>query len=207
MGGSGIRPMCAVPDQSRKWVISGYQAEVQNRTGKTGFLYHEKGRGWLVDVGDFMEISRDGKKAVVGETGNRESIIKAPYHTNKEWNAYHFIARGNHVIHYLGGYQTIELIDYHVDEKKPLKASDKRDVPGDVFEKCDNCGEILYGERVAANLNVCTQCGNHFRISADAYIDLLIDHDSFEEVDADLRIADPLGFTDLKAYPDRIAPA
>ena len=106
----------------RKWVVSGYQAEVQNLLGKTGFLYHEKGRGWLVDVGDFMEISRDGKKAVVGEVANLDAIKKAPYHVDKDWNEYHFIARGNHVIHYLGGFQTVELIDYHVNEKNPIKA-------------------------------------------------------------------------------------
>jgi hypothetical protein len=106
----------------RKWVISGYQAEVQNLLGKTGFLYHEKGRGWLVDVGDFMEISREGKKVVVGIASDLEAIKKAPYHVHRDWNEYHFICRGNHVIHYLGGYQTVELIDYHVNERNPLKA-------------------------------------------------------------------------------------
>ena len=102
-----------------KWVISGYQAEVQNRTGKTGFLYHEKGRGWLVDVGDFMEIGPDGAKAVVGVCADQTSIIKAPYHVDNEWNEYHIICRGNHVVHVLNGYQTVELIDHHVDKKNP----------------------------------------------------------------------------------------
>ena len=108
-----------------KWVISGYQAEVQNLTGKTGFLYHEKGRGWLVDVGDFMEIGPDGAKAVVGVCADQAAIIKAPYHTNNEWNEYHFICRGNHVVHVLNGYQTVELIDYHVDKKNPDSAKQR----------------------------------------------------------------------------------
>ena len=95
----------------KKWVISGYQAEVQNQLGKTGFLYHERGRGWLVEVGDFMEIAREGKKAVVGEVANLEAIKKAPYHVDKGWNEYHFIARGNHVIHYLGGDQPYLPVD------------------------------------------------------------------------------------------------
>lgn len=106
----------------KKWVISGYQAEVQNQLGKTGFLYHERGRGWLVEVGDFMEVAREGKKVVVGEVANLAAIKKAPYHVDKGWNEYHFIARGNHVIHYLGGYQMIELIDYHVNEQNPARA-------------------------------------------------------------------------------------
>ncbi|MGD2067193.1 MAG: acetyl-CoA carboxylase, carboxyltransferase subunit beta [Gemmatimonadota bacterium] len=92
-------------------------------------------------------------------------------------------------------------------EKKPLKASDKRDVPGDVFDKCDACGEILYRETLAQNLSVCPHCGNHFRIAADEYVDLLLDDDSFEELDPGLRSGDPLEFTDLKRYTDRVAAA
>ena len=37
---------------------------------------------------------------------------------------------------------------------KPLKASERRDLPGDVFEKCKSCGEILYREKLAQNLDV-----------------------------------------------------
>lgn len=92
-------------------------------------------------------------------------------------------------------------------DKKPLKASDKRDLPGDVFDKCEGCGEILYREKLAQNLDVCPNCGFHFRVTADRYVELLLDEGSFEEMDAHLRSADPLGFTDLKAYPDRIAAA
>ncbi|MDE3005906.1 MAG: acetyl-CoA carboxylase, carboxyltransferase subunit beta [Gemmatimonadota bacterium] len=92
-------------------------------------------------------------------------------------------------------------------DKKPLKAEDRRDVPTDVFDKCKGCGEILYRERLAQNLNVCPTCGYHLRIGAHAYISILMDAGSFEEFDADLRAADPLGFSDLKDYPTRIAAA
>jgi acetyl-CoA carboxylase carboxyl transferase subunit beta len=92
-------------------------------------------------------------------------------------------------------------------DKKPLKASDKRDLPGDVFEKCEGCGEILYREKLAQNLNVCPSCGFHFRITADRYLEVLLDEGSFEEMDDHLRSADPLDFTDLKPYPERVAAA
>ena len=92
-------------------------------------------------------------------------------------------------------------------DKKPLKAEDRRDVPADVFEKCEGCGEILYRETLAQNLNVCPHCGFHFRITADRYRDLLLDEGSFVEIDAHLRSADPLEFVDLKAYPDRVRAA
>ena len=92
-------------------------------------------------------------------------------------------------------------------EKKPLKAQDKRDLPADVFDKCPGCGEILYRERLAQNLNVCPTCGHHLKIAAEAYLSILVDSGTFEETDAHLRAADPLGFEDLKTYPDRIAAA
>ena len=92
-------------------------------------------------------------------------------------------------------------------DKKPLTAQDKRDVPSNVFDKCAGCGEILYRERLAQNLNVCPTCGHHLRISAEEYVELLMDEGSFEELDENLRAADPLRFRDLKAYKDRVAVA
>ena len=92
-------------------------------------------------------------------------------------------------------------------DKKPLTAQDRRDVPTDVFDKCPGCGEIMYRERLAQNLNVCPACGHHMRISAEAYLSVLLDRGTFEEMDEDLRAADPLEFRDSKAYPDRIAAA
>ncbi len=92
-------------------------------------------------------------------------------------------------------------------KKKRLTAEDRRDLPSDVFEKCDGCGEILYGERLARNLGVCPECGNHFRISAPRYVELLIDSGSFEEEDGGMTSGDPLGFSDLKPYPGRLEAA
>ena len=62
-----------------KWVISGYQAEVQNAPGKVGFLYHERGRGWLVNVGDMMVIDEQGKLRIrdveVARAGIEQAVI------------------------------------------------------------------------------------------------------------------------------------
>lgn len=115
--------------ETDKWVVTGYQAEIENKLGKTGFLYHEAGRGWLTDVGDFMEIAPDGKLDVVGVVANPKAIFAAPYHTDKEWNEYHFVCRGNHIVHHINGYQTIELIDQHVD-KADAKSPKQRSLEG-----------------------------------------------------------------------------
>ncbi len=92
-------------------------------------------------------------------------------------------------------------------QKKRLTSEGRRDLPRDVFRKCDECGEILYRERLEQNLGVCPECGSHFRIPAPRYLELLVDQDSFEELDAQMTSGDPLGFSDLKDYGDRLAAA
>jgi acetyl-CoA carboxylase carboxyl transferase subunit beta len=94
--------------------------------------------------------------------------------------------------------------------KKPktrLLATDRRELPGDVWDKCPSCGEILYREKLRENWNVCPQCAYHIRLPAAEYVSLLLDPETATEHDADLRSGDPLGFVDLKAYPDRLAAA
>jgi len=93
--------------------------------------------------------------------------------------------------------------------KKPKQklTSQKRELPPDIWEKCDGCGEILYSGRLAENDYVCPSCGHHFRIEAAAYADLLLDEGFEEEFDTHLRSADPLGFVDSKSYRDRIEAA
>lgn len=113
-----------------KWVISGYQAEVQNAPGKVGFLYHERGRGWLVNVGDMMVIDEQGNKKVVGKVSDVEALKKAVYYKDKDWNEYTIIARGNHILHYLNGYPTIELID----NDRVTNPDDPRDSKGAALE-------------------------------------------------------------------------
>lgn len=90
---------------------------------------------------------------------------------------------------------------------KPLQKAERRDVPTDVFEKCQGCGEILYSERLSQNHFVCPGCGHHFRYLAPQYISLLLDEGSFEEQDATMTSADPLEFVDLKPYAERLRQA
>jgi acetyl-CoA carboxylase carboxyl transferase subunit beta len=53
-------------------------------------------------------------------------------------------------------------------------------------------------------LNVCPECSYHFYISARDRIKHLLDQDSFEEWDTDLRSTDPLNFKDRKTYAERL---
>ncbi|HAT16288.1 MAG TPA: acetyl-CoA carboxylase carboxyl transferase subunit beta [Gemmatimonadetes bacterium] len=92
-------------------------------------------------------------------------------------------------------------------DKKPLKSDDRRDLPPDVFDKCEGCGEILYAEKLAQNFQVCPSCGHHFRLPAERYVEILLDEGSFEEIDEGLHSEDPLRFQDLKPYRARLTVA
>lgn len=91
--------------------------------------------------------------------------------------------------------------------KQKLRAEDRRDLPSDVFDKCPSCGAIVYRARMEQNLNVCPECGHHQRLSAEGYLRALLDDEDYEEHFLELRSADPLGFVDLKPYPQRLEAA
>jgi len=79
--------------------------------------------------------------------------------------------------------------------------------PPDLWTKCPGCGEMLFNKQLDKTLRVCPHCSHHFRISARMRIEQLVDAGSFVERDADLTPVDPLGFMDLKPYPDRLMAA
>jgi len=126
-GNSGIQYRSKEHD---KWRINGYQAEVENNAGKVGFLYHEGGRGWLVNVGDFMIIDEEGKKTVVSKVSDVKAIKEAGYYKDKDWNEYIIIAQGNFLRHYLNGYPTMALID----NDKATDPADPKDGKGSIRE-------------------------------------------------------------------------
>ncbi len=82
-----------------------------------------------------------------------------------------------------------------------------KEFPDHLWTKCPNCGEMLFNKQLARNQNVCSKCEHHFRLGARERIEALVDKDTFVERDAGLSSGDPLGFTDSKPYPERIAAA
>lgn len=87
-------------------------------------------------------------------------------------------------------------------EKKRL-VKQKRELPPDVWTKCDSCGEIIYRERLADSSYTCLKCGYHFRIGPEDYAALLLDHSLEEEYDSELRSVDPLKFHGPAPYAER----
>ena len=83
----------------------------------------------------------------------------------------------------------------------------RREVPENLWSKCDECGTMLFHRELSDNLNVCTQCGHHMAISPRDRFSGLFDGGIFVEIDVLQPVTDPLGFKDQKKYPDRMKAA
>lgn len=85
-----------------------------------------------------------------------------------------------------------------------LLTKEKKELPEGLWVKCNKCNAILYIKELKGNLNVCIKCNNHFKMNSDDYIDMLIDKDSFFEIDAKIRSKDFLDFTSNEKYRDKL---
>jgi acetyl-CoA carboxylase carboxyl transferase subunit beta len=87
--------------------------------------------------------------------------------------------------------------------KPVLRPQEKRDdMPEGMWTKCPECGAMLHKLELEQNLNVCPHCGHHFLFGSRDRIASIADLGSFEEIDADMVSANPLGFA---KYPEKIS--
>ena len=83
----------------------------------------------------------------------------------------------------------------------------RREVPENLWSKCDECGTMLFHRELSDNLNVCTSCDHHMAITPRDRFSALFDGGIFTEVSVPSPTADPLHFRDQKKYPDRMKAA
>ena len=67
-------------------------------------------------------------------------------------------------------------------------------VPEEMWTRCPKCNTMLLTTDMEENLNVCTGCNHHFRMSAAQRVELLADEGSFCEHDASLAGGNILDF-------------
>jgi acetyl-CoA carboxylase carboxyl transferase subunit beta len=82
--------------------------------------------------------------------------------------------------------------------------SKKTDIPDGQWSKCEDCGDIVHNKQLEVHYWCCPKCNYHFRIGSEQYISILLDKNSFKELDKKMRSGDPLEFTDNKSYVQRI---
>jgi acetyl-CoA carboxylase carboxyl transferase subunit beta len=92
------------------------------------------------------------------------------------------------------------------DDHEIIPPSDHEVRTEGLWTKCGQCGKPIFNADLEANLQVCPYCDNHFKVGARERIAMLLDP-GYEIVDGNLRSTDPLSFTDLKSYKDRLQQA
>jgi hypothetical protein len=93
-----------------KWVMKGYQADIDVENRYTGQIYEERGRMFLAMRGQFSYIPEGGGPKVVGALQTTDDALKGVI-KNNDWNQVHIIARGNMITEILNGHVTSVLID------------------------------------------------------------------------------------------------
>jgi acetyl-CoA carboxylase carboxyl transferase subunit beta len=83
----------------------------------------------------------------------------------------------------------------------------KKEVPENLWQKCANCGQMLFVRDLVANLHVCNNCGAHLRMGPEPRLAMLFDDEHYTTIELPKPIVDPLKFRDLKRYGDRLKDA
>jgi hypothetical protein len=100
-GNSGVQYRSTPLTDVGKYVLKGYQADMDAESRYTGMLYEERGRGFLAERGRFTRIIGSGQRKLIGSPGDGEEL-KALIRPG-DWNQLHIIARGNTIIHVING--------------------------------------------------------------------------------------------------------
>jgi hypothetical protein len=114
-GNSGVQYRSKVTDPA-KWIVGGYQADIDSETKFTGILYEERGRGILAERGQRVTIDREGKaeKKTFADAAALQKSIKTD-----DWNDYVIEVRGPRMKHTING----KLMSQTVDRDRQHRAT------------------------------------------------------------------------------------
>ncbi len=107
-GNSGIQYRSKLVD-AEKFIVGGYQADIDSTMRYTGINYEERGRGIMAERGQVIQVTSAGEKKPIGTCGDPAALATK---VDKEgWNRYRIIAKGNKLQHYINDVLMSELID------------------------------------------------------------------------------------------------
>ena len=114
-GNSGVQYRSKVVDPE-KWIVGGYQADIDSSPRYTGILYDERGRGILAERGERATIDENGERTATrfAEAAELLKSVEAD-----GWNEYVIEARGPHLRHTING----KLMSETVDNEKEKRAA------------------------------------------------------------------------------------
>lgn len=93
--------------------------------------------------------------------------------------------------------------------KKGISTStaEKKEAPDGLWTKCPDCKYTCTTVELKENFSACPKCQYHHRIGSAEYFDILFDDQQYQEMFAEVRSIDFLGFNDLKPYKKRLVDA
>ncbi len=115
-GNSGVQYRSVEMPEVAKWVLKGYQADIDLKQQYTGQIYEERGRGFLTLRGQMSYVPDGAKVGSIGSTGDGaelKGLIK-----DNDWNEIHIIARGNTIVQLINGRVMSVLVDDDVKNRK-----------------------------------------------------------------------------------------
>jgi len=115
-GNSGIQYRSVERPDVAKWVLQGYQADIDLAQVYTGQIYEERARAFVSLRGQLAYIATGQKAAAIGSVGDNEQL-KSFIHADG-WNDVEIIARGNILIQLWNGHVMSELIDDDTSGRK-----------------------------------------------------------------------------------------
>lgn len=95
-----------------KWVLRGYQADIDFENNYTGMIYEERGRGFLARRGQavYVPAGKEPRPRIVGNLERSADELKRIIKTG-DWNHVHIIARANMIVQIVNGHVTSLLVD------------------------------------------------------------------------------------------------
>ena len=93
-----------------KWVLKGYQADIDFNNQFTGQIYEERGRQFLAMRGQLSTVTAAGVVQGLGALQTGANDLRGIFNNNN-WNSVHLIAKGNLITQIVNGHVTCVLID------------------------------------------------------------------------------------------------
>ncbi len=88
-----------------------------------------------------------------------------------------------------------------------IRALVQKEVPENLWRKCNSCAQMIFHRELEANLLVCPHCGYHMRIGAAERLKMLFDDGEYKAIELPEVPVDPLKFRDRKRYVERLKEA
>lgn len=84
------------------------------------------------------------------------------------------------------------------------KAATQKDIPSNYWDRCPDCGAMLFHAEVEKASFICPYCDHHFRLPVLKRLEMLFDRGEYTLIQLPKVKEDPLRFADLEKYTERL---